>query len=191
MIACFLCLCGSAKVSAQDVFIVPVFEVQEQGHRFPRMMGGSLSFRFPLGDDRYAIEVRPGLLRSEWMDLPDSYERRDRRIGVSIAFLRTQRINTFSVDYGIEAGWYRRTISLHHHSSSETLAYQSLGAAFQATLRYSRSPVVQPVISLCPFYEHALEKVDIKLSDHSSTQGYWGVVLRLGVVFGLPTTTSE
>ena len=123
------CLCHCAMVSAQDVFISPVFEVLEQERSSPRMMGASLAFRFPFGADRYVFEVRPGILQSEWMDLPDAYERRDKRVGGSIAFLRTQRLNAFSVDYGLVAGWHRRTISLHHHSASEVLAYQTLGQA--------------------------------------------------------------
>lgn len=182
------CMCACTMVSAQDVFISPVLEVLEQEPRSPRMIGASLSFRFPLGDERYVIEVRPGILQSQWMDLPDAYERRDRRVGGSIAFLRTQRVNSFSVDYGLEAGCYRRTISLHHYSSFEVLAYPSLEAGLQVALRYSRSRVVQPIISLSPFYEHPLEKADSKLSGLAFAHGGWGVIVRLGIVLALPNT---
>jgi hypothetical protein len=92
----------------------------------------------------------------------------------------------FSVDYGLEAGWYRRTISLHHHSSSEVLAYRSLEAGLQVALRYSRSQVVQPIISLCPFYEYPMDKADSKFSGLALAQGGWGIMVRLGFVFGLP-----
>ena len=185
------CLCHCAMVSAQDVFISPVFEVLEQERSSPRMMGASLAFRFPFGADRYVFEVMPGILQSEWMDLPDAYERRDKRVGGSIAFLRTQRLNAFSVDYGLEAGWHRRTISLHHHSESEVLAYQTLGAGMQVALRYSRSPVVQPILSLSPYYEHPLDDVDPELSSLAPAQGLWGVVVRLGIVLGLPTPAGS
>ena len=185
------CLCHCAMVSAQDVFISPVFEVLEQERSSPRMMGASLAFRFPFGADRYVFEVMPGILQSEWMDLPDAYERRDKRVGGSIAFLRTQRLNAFSVDYGLEAGWHRRTISLHHHSESEVLAYQTLGAGMQVALRYSRSPVVQPILSLSPYYEHPLDDVDPELSSLAPAQGLWGVDVRLGIVLGLPTPAGS
>lgn len=185
------CLCHCAMVSAQDVFISPVFEVLEQERSSPRMMGASLAFRFPFGADRYVFEVMPGILQSEWMDLPDAYERRDKRVGGSIAFLRTQRLNAFSVDYGLVAGWHRRTISLHHHSASEVLAYQTLGAGMQVALRYSRSPVVQPILSLSPYYEHPLDDVDPELSSLAPAQGLWGVVVRLGIVLGLPTPAGS
>ena len=185
------CLCHCAMVSAQDVFISPVFEVLEQERSSPRMMGASLAFRFPLGADRYVFEVRPGILQSEWMDLPDAYERRDKRVGGSIAFLRTHRLKAFSVDYGLEAGWHRRTISLHHHSESEVLAYQTLGAGMQVALRYSRSPVVQPILSLSPYYEHPLDDVDPELSSLAPAQGLWGVDVRLGIVLGLPTPAGS
>ncbi len=184
------CLCASTMVAAQDVSISPVLEVLEQDHQSPRMIGASLSFRFPLGDERCVIEVRPDISLSQWMALPDAYERRDRRVGGSIAFLRTKTVKSFSVDYGLEAGWHRRTISLHHHSSSEVLAYGSLGAGLQVALRYSRLQVVQPIVSLCPFFDLPLDTADPNLTDLIPAEGLWGVTVRLGVVFGLPETAD-
>ena len=178
-------MCPSAV--SQDVLISPVLEVQEQGQPYTRMVGAALAFRFPLEGDRYTIEARPGFLLGHWTSLADSYERKDGRIGGSLALLRTHGLHVFMVDYGVEAGWYHRSVSFQHYSSTQDLEYQSLTTGVQVALRYIGSGGVQPLVSLSTFHELPLEIADHEIRGVSSVQGGWGIGIRLGMIIEIPS----
>jgi len=184
------CAYALTEALAQDAYLSPAFDLAVQRNEHPEMFGGSISLRMPIGATRYWLELRPSLLQSGWVKLPDTYERRDSRIGGALTCLRSERINAFSFDFGLEVGWGRRRVELHYYSSSSVLVTQTLVVGSQLALRYTRSQAIQPVVALCPFYEHPLKRSDVSLIDAATDKGSWGTFIRCGFVWRLPVPSE-
>lgn len=181
---------GSGLCCAQDVFLSPAFEhTSFSGDGYVDGSGASLGLRFPIADTRSTIELRPSYVWGTNVIRSLNYQREDHRAGAYIGFLRSHDIDgTVVLEYGVEAGFsYRSMID-----NSAGAHQRSLTCGGSIGLRAARPNVVQPFLSLHPFYEQTLDvEYDTELEPNDIYgQSQFGLSLCVGLIFGLPSQGS-
>lgn len=188
-----LCLLGHFSSAAQDVLICPGFEYQSFfGVGYLDTKGVSLGLRFPIACNRSFIELRSSYAAGKQTVEEDYQLREDHRLCGTLGFARSARLKrSFSLDYGLEAGYYFRNIAIWEAVWDGGADQHLVTICAQAAIRFSTSRSVQPVLSIHPFYEQPIyvNRSDNPINVYTGSQ--WGINLSVGVIFGLPSTKSE
>lgn len=184
----FIALLFSCSLHAQEIHGFVGYEQLLSGalgcNSCKGLNGG---LRFVSRSGQGLLDAHFSFLRSSPDPGDSSGHEEQQHFGGSLAYSKSRTLGTdLQVEYGVEAGYYERTLTQHYLASFGVVEQNSIAAGPRFAVRYSKATWLQPYLVIHGFYNQPLiTRMEVPGPGNLSSSGWCGVFLRLGALIRL------